>query len=161
MKKMMFAVLMVSAFATAAFADNVSVTKTENGKTVTLNGGAGGVSQEIFTIMDKAGVQAHQYVEGKVLDGKNITSSVFFLNGSRSNVTFTVDSASSEELTSNGKTLTLSGDVAEELLNDMAKSGATRRIFMDGPQYVSKNVLCSDLQNRAGNTQVICTITVQ
>jgi hypothetical protein len=154
MKTLMTVGLMACVLGSFASADTFTVNHGENGQTVSLNGGVNGVAQEVFTIMDKAGVQATQYIEGKNLTGKNMTAYVAFLNGARYGATLTIDSASSLQISTDdlvgGKFLRINGDIAEELFGYMEKSGAVEHRGVDSAYLSGKDVNCSVIYSGGG-----------
>ena len=163
MKKMIMMGLMVCLTANFASADQVVVNQGREGRTVSINGGANGVTQEIYDIMDKAGVQATHEVDGTFLQGKNATASVFYLNGARYSLSLTIDSSSNVTVNPNdvlgGKSVLLTGAVAQELLNDMEKAGVPHRPMMDAAIYTGTNITCEGFFLAGGRYS--CTINVK
>jgi hypothetical protein len=162
MKKMVLVSALSCLCAGMASADVVSLEIGRDSKTITIEGGADNVANEIFTILDKAGAPSAQRLEGRDLEGKNVGASVTYLNGARYNVTLMIDSSSTGVIGPNdlalNKTIELTGDVAQELLGDMEKAGEPHQPIMDATIYTGKNITCRGFFFGPGRYS--CTITV-
>lgn len=143
MKKLVKMVLVVVLFAQGAWAgDSFQVIEQDGSPAVMLNGDAQSASGEVYTILDKAGFDVTQYVEGKELRGDLLKASSLFLNGVRYNAIFTISNGSHFEIETpkcmahtkcmGGKpTLMISGQVARELYGAMEKAGLPESSAMD------------------------------
>jgi hypothetical protein len=74
-------------------------------------------------------------------------------------VIFTIEPGSSgEESASN---LTLQGEIAAELFDNMAKAGLPLRQVQLGQAYSGQNIFCSVMTNAAGGEHHVCTISLK
>jgi hypothetical protein len=132
MKKMMFVALTVS------MASMFAASAFAEGKQLTLAGG-------VYSSAE--------------LNEKNIAAGYTFLGSPRYSVIFTIEPGSSgEESASN---LTLQGEIAAELFDNMAKAGLPLRQVQLGQAYSGQNIFCSVMTNAAGGEHHVCTISLK
>ncbi|MBI3556467.1 MAG: hypothetical protein HY074_09410 [Deltaproteobacteria bacterium] len=115
--------------AAAHAADLVRFTTNADGnKVVQLHSVGAGVSADLYNVFDKAGFQRQQHVEGRRVFGRNIESSVMFLNGANYNTSLTINDQTQVHVERNarGTFISLRGELARDMLEAMQKAGANR-----------------------------------
>lgn len=149
--------LMVS----GAFGDNVSLRQVRGGRLLTVQGQAGGVANEIFGILEHAGLQPHCMPERTDLLGKYLASSRYGLAGESFTAAVLIDSRSSvvvnaADPSTNRAEIVLTGDAAQELYEDMEQADLPKKSGAAGNVVVGKDVRCSVLYD--GSASYSCSL---
>lgn len=129
--KLFVGLVMCSALSTfvplAASADRVSLHSEGGGALLTIQGQTKGLANELFNLLDKAGIQQRHAPEKTDLIGKNLTASAYGFVGGNYTIAIQVDESSSITLgPDDGRddrvTITLTGDTAQELFDYLLKA---------------------------------------
>jgi hypothetical protein len=119
----------------------VQVGEGRGGKTVQIVGENGGVSSELFSILEESGAPKKCYPEGEVVRGKYITSISEGFTGNQFSTVLAIDAHSA--VTYDGELIHLAGQAAQELYDQMDKAGLNQRPQLDGNVILGRDVSCS------------------
>lgn len=142
-------VVWVLFFAVRAMGDQITINSDGSDQVVKLNGVWGGAAEEIYTILDLAGVPVTSRTEGNDIHGTNLTASVQrFTPFAYFATTFQIGADSAVQVTAHdpnsaASQIVVSGDAAQELYGDMQKAGVVHHAGVDTSEYVGTNLSCS------------------
>ena len=151
----------------AASADQLNTAQNGSDLLVSVNGGSNGAASQLYNLLAKGGLTLQPGVDGSQLQGKALDASVLYLHGARYYVSFNVDKTASSYSVKHlpqGDVLTLSGEVADELMTSIQKGGAHTQggidtVTVSYPNLTSPTVVCFGLF--AGRARVNCQVLVK
>jgi hypothetical protein len=144
--------LIVFGGAPSSSADQVNVSG-DPVKTVTLSGVWGGVSSELYEILELSGATHVSLSRGEAFQGKALSALISREDPtSQFEVTLQIDADSAVNIEGSGDSpaysssvLAIDGDAAAELYSDMAKAGLPKALDVDGNTLKGANVSCTQL----------------